>query len=266
MLPTTDSQLAARLCGTRCLLPQADPRCSNTCGRTAGHNWTHLCACPLHLRDWGAPPVLSTRSPNFAQVATAMLKKGFDTNQARTLWHKGFKDQDQITTLTNNAIYRHLDEQPPVSSSAASSIVPLAFNVDIFRAAGSSQPPAASEAAGSKPRRLSGAVSTLRHKVPRCFDSSGYPLRDRGDLYTTTDKHVCGENDSTHTLAAQAPPGCRAAARPALRRGSSPHDFIDYGPQGGFPPASSRGHHENCYLYARANNASHGSRSVQIAR
>ena len=125
MLPTPDSQLAARLCGTRCLLPQADPRCSNTCGRAAGHNWTHLCACPLHLRDWGAPPVLSTRSPNFASVATAMQKKGFDTNQARTMWHKGFKDLDQITTLTNNAIYRHLDEQPPVSSSAASSIVPL---------------------------------------------------------------------------------------------------------------------------------------------
>ena len=61
-------------------------------------------------------PTTSTRlgsSPLCARHARpTSAKLDLDTDQARTLWHKGFKDQDQFTTLTTNAIYRHLDGQP----------------------------------------------------------------------------------------------------------------------------------------------------------
>ena len=91
MTPHFGSQLVPKPCGSRCLFPAYDPQCSVSCGRPAGHSRAQLCACPLHILDRGAPPSKEPRRSNFSDVAAAMKTKGFYSEQARKMWHKGFK-------------------------------------------------------------------------------------------------------------------------------------------------------------------------------
>ena len=122
---------AVPTCGARCLFPLKDPRCSSPCDRPLGHLRTHLCACNPHLLDAAAPPAISASVDSFDKVISAMEKKGFSPEQARTLWKQGYRQANAIENLSCMHIARMLT---PTSSSLATSSSTTSTGVTPLRA------------------------------------------------------------------------------------------------------------------------------------